>query len=274
MTAPTIPAPLIGKVAIVTGGSRGIGRGCALAFAKKGIAKIAITYASNSSAAEETVREIQKIRSDIKTTAIKADILSPTFATDVVAQTLSDLSTDKIDIVVSNAPYADTSDTPPLSEATKKTFDSFMAGNAWAPTQLCLAALPHMPRGGRVIMISSCASRQSNPTATAIYGASKAALDSFTRSLAGIYSAEKGITINSVSVGATMTDLIKTAMEVGALPRAYVEDVLQAKHTAGNRLGEVDDVADIVTFLASDESRWINGNSIPANGGSMLEAQG
>ena len=262
MSTPTVPAPLAGKVALITGGSRGIGRGIALHFASKGVAKIAITYASNSTAAEECLGLIRKINPNIQTTAINADVLSPTFAQDTVAQTLKGLSTENIDIVVSNAPYinADPEEALPIAILKKEFFDKLMTGNAWAPTQLFLATLPHFPRGGRMIMIGSTTSKSANNDPIVVYGASKAALDSFTRSLALMYSAKHGITINSVSVGITKTDLVTTAMENGALPPEFIKD-LAAKHTADSRIGEVEDIAGIVGFLASEESRWINGES-------------
>lgn len=262
MSLSTIPAPLAGKVAIVTGASRGIGRGIAVHLATKGIAKIAITYASNLTAADETLAEIGSINPKIEAVAIKADVLLPEFAQDVVNKTLTDLSTQTIDIVISNAPYAKQEDALPLSAMTKQSFDNFMTGNAWAPTQLFLSALPHIPRGGRVIMISSTSSRIPNPDPIVGYGVSKAALDSFTRSLALIYAAKHGITINSVSVGPTMTDLIKGPIDAGVLSKDFI-DMLVGKNTAERRLGEVEDIAGIVGFLASEESRWINGEFCP-----------
>ncbi|ETI20555.1 hypothetical protein G647_08592 [Cladophialophora carrionii CBS 160.54] len=273
MAPATIPAPLDGKVALVTGGSRGIGRGIAVHFATKGLAKIAITYAANAAAADETLAEVRRINPNIKATAIKADVLSPTFAQDVVSQALTGLATQTIDIVVNNAPYVNTEEALPIVSMTKTVFDNLLTGNAWAPVQLFLAALPHMPRGGRVIMISSTASKQASPDPVVCYGVSKAALDSFTRSLALIFSAKHGITINSVSVGPTLTDLVRIPMEAGVLPKELI-DMLVSRNTADHRLGEVEDIAGIVGFLASEESRWINGNNIPANGGSMLEIQG
>ncbi|EXJ69434.1 uncharacterized protein A1O5_07470 [Cladophialophora psammophila CBS 110553] len=273
MSTKTIPAPLDGKVALVTGGSRGIGRGIAIHFAAKGISKIAITYNGNTAAAEETLAEIRKVNSNTTATAIQADVLSPTFASDLVPRVLQDLSTARIDVVVCNAAYLNPSIVAPIASATKELFDNLMTGNAWAPVQLFLSALPYIPRGGRVIMIGSSASRTPNADPAVCYGASKAALDSFTRSLALIFSAPHGITVNSVSAGPVMTDLLKVPLEQGLLPDDFIAG-LASRNTAAKRMGEVDDIAGIVAFLASDESRWINGNNVPANGGALLEAQG
>ncbi|OQV09993.1 hypothetical protein CLAIMM_14057 [Cladophialophora immunda] len=273
MPTNTIPAPLAGKVALVTGGSRGIGRGIAVHFAAKGISRIAITYAGNSAAAEETLAAIGKINPDITATAIQADVLSPTFASDLVPRVLEDLSTQSIDIIVCNAAYVNPSIVAPIATATKELFDNLMTGNAWAPVQLCLTALPCIPRGGRVIMIGSTASKAPNADPAVCYGASKAALDSFTRSLALIFSAQHGITINSVSVGPVMTDLLKIPLAQGILPDGYIPQ-LMSRNTAEKRMGEIDDISGIVGFLASEESKWINGNNVPANGGALLEIQG
>ena len=273
MTVPTIPAPLSGKTALVTGGSRGIGRGIALHFASKGITKIAITYTSNLSAAEAALDDIRQINPSITAVAIQANLLSQTFATALIPTVLKELSTTSIDILVSNAAFANTDATGPIASTTKAIFDDLITANAWAPLQLFLATLPHLPRGGRVIFISSIASKLANTDPIICYGVSKAALDSLTRSLAVTFSAVHGITINSVSVGPTMTDAVRIPLQTGALSQDFI-DGLSARASADKRIGEVEDIAGVVGFLASEESRWINGNSVPANGGSMLEIQG
>lgn len=202
---PTIPAPLYGKTALVTGGSRGIGRAIAVHLTRLGVSAVALTYASNKTSADSTLTAIREINPDVKAIAIHADILSPAFAPDLISATLSELDTTTLNILVNNAALADPAANQPISSATHEKFQQLMTGNAWAPTQLTLQALPHLPRGGRVINISSTASRQPNQEIATMYGASKAAFDSFTRSLAFNYSAEKGITINSVCVGPTVS---------------------------------------------------------------------
>ncbi|KAH0848967.1 hypothetical protein AYO21_08708 [Fonsecaea monophora] len=142
MSMTTIPAPLVGKVALVTGGSRGIGRGIAIHFARKGISKIAITYAENPSAAEETLAAIGKVDPSIFARAIRADVLSPTFASDLVPQVLENLSTQTLDIIVCNAAYVNPKIVAPIAMATKELFDNLMTGNAWAPVQLFVMTGP------------------------------------------------------------------------------------------------------------------------------------
>ena len=137
--------------------------------------------------------------------------------------------------------------------------------------QLALAAIQHMGPGGRIINISSVASKRANTDPLVVYGASKAALDSITRSLASIFATSKKITVNGVHVGPTATDTLRSAFE--KLPQTLIDKMVE-RPSAEKRLGEVDDVVGIVSFLASGEARWINCNLIPANGCSMLELQG
>jgi 3-oxoacyl-[acyl-carrier protein] reductase len=272
-TTMTIPAPLAGKTAVITGGSRGIGRGIAVAFATKGVSKLAITYGANAAAAEEALAEFRKINPSIEVCAISADLESPTFAPDLVAAVLKGLSTSTIDIIVNNAAHANAGVIQPVGTATKANFDALMLANCWNPVQLALHAIPHMPEGGRVIMISSIASKLANGDPTIGYGASKAALDSYVRGLAATYSAKHGITINGVAVGPTMTDSLREAMDAPVAQLGWFEK-LKERASAARRIAEVEDIAGIVAFLASDEARWINGNYVPANGGCMLDLQG
>lgn len=269
--ATTIPAPLAGKTALITGGSRGIGAGIAVDFARKGCVGIAITYASNKTAAESTAAAIRAVNSGITTTIIQADLLSPTFGQDVVTAALAGLQTQRLDIVVANAAVAEPPYLQPVATASKENFEAFMTANVWSTLQLTLSALPHLPTGGRVVILSSATSKRANLDPVILYGCSKAALDSLTRSLALQFAAARKITINAVHVGPTATDALSGAFD--ALPKS-VRDGIVARPSAEKRLGEVRDIVGIVSFLASDDARWINGNLVPANGGAMLELQG
>lgn len=159
-----------------------------------------------------------------------------------------------------------------FANMTTESFHRTFQGNVLAPVMIIRAALPHLPaHGGRIINISSVASKEATTDGLFAYGASKAALDSFTRGLANVFAAEKHCTINSLSVGATET---QTTLDVlNTLPPAVTE-MLMAKQTAAKRFATPEDIALIVGFLASEESRWINGANVPANGGSMLLLQG
>ena len=259
----TIPAPLIGKVALVTGGSRGIGAAIAIELARKGAAAVAITYVDNLAAAENTLARIRAVSPNATFTAIKADLLSPSFGEDTVKATLSNLKTSHLDIIVNNAAISDMRHQEPFEEMTYEGFERMMRGNGWGPIQLIRAALSHIRAGGRIINISSTSSKRPNLDPVMAYGMSKAALDSITRSLAVKYAAEKKITINSVSPGPTETDLLAQTLRGDA---RLASSVAQGS-TAEKRSGKPEDVAGVVGFLASDEARWINGNHVPASGG-------
>lgn len=261
--ATTIPAPLIGKVAIITGASRGIGAAVAIELARKGAAAIAITYMGNYPAAEKTLAKIRATSPHATCIAIKADLLSPSFGEDVVKATLSGLKTSNLDILVNNAAISDMRYQEPFEEMTYEGFERMMRGNGWGPIQLIRAALPHIRPGGRIINISSTSSKRPNLDPVMAYGMSKAALDSITRSLAVKYAAEKKITINSVSPGPTETDLLAQTLKGDEKLAASVAQ----GSTAEKRTGRPEDVAGIVGLLASDEARWINGNHVPASGG-------
>ena len=261
--ASTIPAPLTGKIAVVTGASRGIGSAIAIDLARKGAAAIAITYMGNRPAAENTLARIRAISPHTVCIAIQADLLSPTFGEDIVKATLFNLKTSHIDIIVNNAAISDMRYQEPFEEMTYEGFERMMRGNGWGSMQLIRATLPCIRPGGRIINISSSSSKRPNLDPTMAYGMSKAALDSITRSLAVKYAADKKITINSVSPGPTETDLLAQTLKGDEKLAALVAQ----GSTAEKRYGTPEDVAGIVSFLASDDARWINGNQVPAGGG-------
>ena len=268
--AQTIPAPLAERYAIVTGGSQGIGAAIAVDLARKGAAGIAITYNSNLTAAEEVLIKIRALGVQ-KCAAIKADLISPDFGTHVLKTAFSELQTKKIHVLVNNAAYAEMSRFKGFESETLENFNLIMQANVFAPMDLIRAALDHIPESGRIINISSVAGRRPNPDSRLMYyGASKAALDGMTRCLAVKYAPLKKITINTVCVGPTMTQPVQEYMR--REPQVY--EALIQRPSAERRLGTPEDVAGIVSFLAGEESRWINGCSVPADGGSMLPRQG
>ncbi|KAI8239424.1 Short chain dehydrogenase asqE [Colletotrichum sp. SAR 10_96] len=261
------PWSLVGKTAIVTGASRGIGKAIAIHLARKGLSKLAITFASNSQAAQDTLDECRKLGVEAAV-AIQADALDPSFGAKVVSQTLEHLSAESIDILVNNAVLGDPSKVQPVSNTTLPVFLEVMQANVFAPISLTTAVLPHLPPyGGRVVTISSVLAYQANLDPTMTYGASKAALQSYTRSLAEQFGKTTKATFNSVIVGLTATDTIKNSQDL--LPAGYMEGQIRDT-TAADRIGVPNDIAYVVGFLASEESRWVNGAAVSANGGNRL----
>jgi 3-oxoacyl-[acyl-carrier protein] reductase len=271
--SPDAPWSLAGKVAIVTGGSRGIGRSIAIHFARKGISKIAITYLGNVDAAQKTVNECLELGPK-QAVALEADALNPSFGPDLISQVLKELDTTTIDTLVNNAVMADTSKIEAISDTTLNGFQVLMQGSVYAPVSLTLALLPYLPAyGGHVINISSMASKQAVPDPSITYAATKAALDAYTRQFAGHFAKEKLATFNSVIVGMTATESWENVK--ATYPPQFMEAVLQ-QTTAADRIGVPNDIAYIVGFLASEEGRWVNGSALSANGGirAMISAMG
>lgn len=268
--ADTIPAPLKGKVAVITGGSRGIGAGIAQAFARHGCTHIAITYMSNHAAANKSLDAIRAINSTIKTCAFAADVRDPECGRRVVEQALQGLETEHIDIMVSNAALLDIQNWPPVETLGYAQWNDMLTSEAWTPLALAREAVKTMPRGGRIILLSSTASKMPLPDPMLPYGAAKAALDSVSRCLAAIYGVRYGVTVNSISVGYTKTDSSKAVGELwGEAAMKAIEESSLLK-----RGGEVEDVAEIVAFVASPQAGWMTGNAVPANGGALAMVQG
>ena len=267
------PSSLAGKSALITGGSRGIGAAIALQFAKKGITSLAVTYANSEEAANSVLAECRAL-GVAKTVAVHANLLDTEIGRNLIPKILAGLETKTLDIIVNNAFMADFAVMQPFESITLDGFSKQMNANVFGMISVTQAALPHFPAtGGRVINTSSVASKIGNTDPVIVYGASKAAVDSITRSLAVVYGANTGVTFNSVSVGATLTDATKKVVEAGG--QQIIDDNV-ADISAAKRMGLPEDIAFVFGFLASEEGRWINGASIPANGGakSMLALQG
>ncbi|MBX3538136.1 MAG: SDR family oxidoreductase [Chelatococcus sp.] len=257
-----MPGRLSNKVALVTGGSRGIGRATALAFAREGAALIGVHYANNIDAAKATIREIETLGS--KAVAIGADLRKGKEATDSIkeqfkAAAIAATGAPSLDILVNNAGIAPATS---LAQTTEAAFDELMTINLKAPFFLIQALAELIRDNGRIINISTGFTRVAAPTHPA-YAASKGALETLTLALAPEFGA-RGITVNAILPGVTETDM-NAAWLADPQARAGAEAM-----SVFSRLGNPEDVADIIALIASNEARWTTGLSIDATGGARL----
>ena len=238
------------KVALVTGASRGIGAAIAARLAADG-AKLVVNYARSERAANEVVESIRKNGRDA--IAIRADISDLDQIPGLIDQTLQKFG--RLDILVNNAAY---SQRRTLDEMDLDHFARHFKLNVRGLLFTTQAAARHMQSGGRIINITSGIVR-ARVAGSAVYAGSKAAVEAFTRCLAAELG-PRGITINSLAPGPTESDMLRESVP------EPVQKALISQTPLG-RLGAPTDIADAVAFLASEDSRWITGEVIGANGG-------
>lgn len=239
---------LQGKVAIVTGSSRGIGRGIAERLGQDG-AKVAVTYAGNQAKAEEVVQAIASAGS--KAIAIQVDMRKLEDVRILFEKVIAHFG--KVDILVNNA--AGVNVFKPTAEMTEDEYNSMFDITRGVYFALQQAA-HHLADGGRIVSISTSGTAMAIPAGGA-YAASKAAIEHFSAALAKELGA-RGITVNTVSPGVTETDgLVLEPEQVNQL----------VAQTPIGRLGQPSDIADAIALLVSKDARWITGQSIRANGG-------
>ncbi|BAY10626.1 SDR family oxidoreductase [Calothrix sp. NIES-2098] len=252
-------APLAGKVAIVTGASRGIGRAMsndkplrvyALKLASNG-ASVVVNYAGSTAKAQEVVAEITQQGG--KAIAVQADISQVADIKRLFDRTIEQFG--KVDILVNNA---GTIIYKPIAEVTEADCDNFVAVNIKGTYFACQQAAQRMVEGGRIVNFSSSTTAMMLPTYSA-YVATKGAVEQITRVLAKELGTKK-ITVNAVSPGPTDTELFRDGKTEEQINRL-------AQMAALGKLGDAQEIADVVAFLASDEARWITGQNIRVNGG-------
>jgi 3-oxoacyl-[acyl-carrier protein] reductase len=250
---------LSGKTALVTGGSRGIGRGIAERLAKDG-ALVAVHYGRNETAAKETVSAIEAAGG--RAFAFRAELGTPGDAEALWAAFDERIEQvdgrSGLDILVHNAGISLYGG---IEDAAEPGFDELFAVNVKAPFFITRHGLSRLRDGGRIINISSGATRIAMPMITA-YSMTKGALDVLTRTLAQDLGS-RGITVNAVAPGVVETDMVSFLADPAA--RAWAEGF-----SVFGRVGRPADIGDIVAFLASDSARWITGQVIDATGGSHL----
>jgi 3-oxoacyl-[acyl-carrier protein] reductase len=246
---------LSGKIALVTGGSRGLGRAIALAFAGRG-AHVAVNYRGNAEAAEATVQEIESLGR--RAVAIQGDTAAGREACEAIVRAALD-AFERIDILVNNAGITRDNLLMRMDAAEwQAVIDTNLSGPFWMTRAI---ARPMMKaRGGRIINMSSAAGRMGNP-GQANYAAAKAGLIGLTKTTAREL-ASRGITCNAIAPGLIETEL------TADMPEAATEALKSL--TPLGYIGSADDVAAAAVYLASDEARYVTGQVIGVDGGIVM----
>jgi len=254
-------AALRNKTALVTGASRGIGRATASALAEAG-AHVLVHYGRSAQDAESLVADIRS--KEGRADAIRVDLGTPEGAT-LLAKEVRSIVGERLDVLVSNAGV---SKSATIRDHTIEDFDNLFATNVRSPFFLVQQLLPILGQGSSVVLISSLAARtvvgkpDLDTSSILVYASTKGAIETLVTNFAAILG-PRGIRVNAVAPGVIETDMsnfIKT--ETGREVTLGMQ--------ALKRIGKPEDVADVVTFLASDAARWITGASIPVDGGSKL----
>jgi 3-oxoacyl-[acyl-carrier protein] reductase len=244
-----MPQSLAKKVALITGGSRGIGAAIAKRLAAEG-ASVAITYAKDAAAASAVVKAIESDGG--KAIAIQAEAADAAAAKNAVEKTVAALG--KLDILVNNAGVAIPKK---FEETTLEEIDRMIDINVRGTMVVTQAALKHFNDGGRIIMVGSCVGERVLTPGLVAYSATKGAVKMFTQGLSREVG-QRGITVNNVQPGPIDTDL-NPASGDWATPQKAV--------TALDRYGRVEEVAALVAFVAGPESSYITGANLTVDGG-------
>jgi 3-oxoacyl-[acyl-carrier protein] reductase len=245
---------LLGKTALVTGASRGIGRASAIALANAG-AEVLVHYGRGAREADDVVAEITS--SGGRANAIVGDLSAPDGA-HKLARLVRTIIGDRLDILVANAGV---SKAATIEDTTVEDFDRLFAVNVRGPFFLVQQLLPSMASGSSIILISSLAAR-AVVGAIPAYAATKGAIDTLVKHFASLLG-ERGIRVNAVAPGVVETDMSNfTKTDAG---RSFALGMQALK-----RLAQPDDLGGVVAFLASDAARWITGDTIHVDGGSKL----
>lgn len=250
---------LTGKIALVTGASRGIGRATALRLAADG-AKVIVHYSASGTAAQEVVNSIEKAGG--KAFAVAADLAQIDGAAKLLAAVEAGLKQHgwgtEIDILVNNAGVAEY---VALADTTVEQFDKLFNVNVRGLFFTVQKFAPKIKDGGRIINVSSIVARAHFAGITA-YSATKGAVDTLTKHLAAEFGA-RSITVNSISPGAIETDM-------SAWLRSTEGEAVARQIQAIPRVGKAEDVADAIAAVASPDARWVTGQVIEVGGGTKL----
>ncbi|KAJ6118967.1 hypothetical protein N7471_013587 [Penicillium samsonianum] len=238
-------------VVVVAGASKGIGKAIALCAARDG-ASVVINYLTDASAAEDLVTQIGNERA----LAVQADISKPSEIIRLVKETVARFGS--IDVLIPNAAFVPVGG---LRDITDESFDRAFAVNVKGPCFVAKEAVPYMKPGSAIIFISTdLADSGSAPPELLLYVSTKAALNQMTRIMAKEL-ATQGIRVNAISPGATRTELFNKTNSVDTIQKI-------ASRNPFNRIADPDEIAEAVSLLWKNESRWITGQVVKVNGGS------
>jgi 3-oxoacyl-[acyl-carrier protein] reductase len=243
---------LAGKVALVTGASKGIGAGIAKALAAEG-ASVVVNYASSKSGADKVVADIQSKGG--KAVAVGGDVSKSADAEAIVEAAVKNFG--RLDVLVNNSGIYEFS---PVEAITEEHFHKQFNVNVLGLLLTTKAAAKHLSEGASVINIGS-AITSLTPAASAVYSATKGAVDAITGVLANEFGPKK-IRVNSINPGMVLTE----GVEAAGFANSDMEKNLVAQTPLG-RVGQVDDIASVAVFLASEDAKWITGEKILAAGG-------
>ncbi|MGK6319661.1 glucose 1-dehydrogenase [Sphingomonas sp. DT-204] len=243
---------LAGKVAVVTGASKGIGAGIARALAAAG-AKVVVNYASSKAGADALVADITQAGG--KAIAVQADVSKADQAQGLIDAAVSSFG--RLDVLVNNSGIYDFA---PIEEVTEDHYRRMFDVNVLGVLLTTRAAARHLGEGGSVINISSAVTSVLMPN-SAVYTGTKGAVDAITGVLANELGPRK-IRVNAINPGVVETEGTHSAGVVGS----ELESGFVAQTPLG-RIGQPDDIADIAVFLASDDARWLTGEKLVASGG-------
>jgi len=249
-----------GKVAVVTGASRGIGRAIAIRLGTDGVL-VAVHYGRNQKQAQKTVRAIEAARGAAFVIGVELGTVASVeqFFKLLDAELTRRTGSNQFDILVNNAGVAPDSS---VETATEAVFDEVFALNVKVPFFLSQKALPRLRDGGRIINLSSGVTRIAFPEKAA-YAMTKGALNILTLELAKSLG-PRNITVNSLAPGFTDTDMAADILS-NSQGRAYASSA-----STFNRVGQPDDIADAAAFLASHDGRWVTGQYLDVTGGARL----
>jgi NAD(P)-dependent dehydrogenase (short-subunit alcohol dehydrogenase family) len=246
------------KIALVTGGSRGLGKDMAINLAKKGI-DVILTYVNNKDAADETVQAIEALGR--KAAALRLDMANikaiDPFVQEVTATLQSKWNTKKFDCLINNAGIGGGAT---IDKVTEEMFDEFLNVHFKGVYFLTQKCIPYINDGGRVINISTGTTRFTNP-GYSVYASMKGAVEVLTKYMAREFG-PRGITVNIVAPGPIVTDFNNAAIR----SNPQLQERLSALSPL-NRVGEAEDIGPVVAFLCTDEARWVNGQRIEVSGG-------